>query len=78
MRHQSVENFWLFLVSLVRHPEVRHQSVGKKTPFFTKLKSHYNHLVEKLVDENIDSWFGSTPASKSLRRVTLLRALGET
>ena len=48
MRHQSVENFRLFSLSLVRHPEVRHQSVEKSTPFFTKLKSHYNTQKSKL------------------------------
>ena len=41
------------------------------------LKSRINHLVEKTVEDNIDSWFGITPASKGLRRVTLLHALGD-
>ena len=41
------------------------------------VKSRINLLVEKTVEDNIDSWFGVTPASKSLRRVTLLRALND-
>ena len=41
------------------------------------LKGKINRIVESIVDENIDDWFGTTTASKSLRRRTLLSALGE-
>ena len=32
------------------------------------LKSKINLLVEKTVDNNIETWYGTTPASKGLRR----------
>ena len=41
------------------------------------LKGRINRIVENVVDEHIDDWFGATTASKSLRRRTLLSALGE-
>ena len=41
------------------------------------LKSRINKLVETTIDKDVDTWFGVTPVSKSLRRITLLRALGE-
>ena len=41
------------------------------------LKHKINSLVEDIVDADIDAWYGVTPASKSLRRVTLLTALGK-
>ena len=41
------------------------------------LKERINRIVESVVNEHIDDWFGATTASKSLRRRTLLSALGE-
>ena len=40
------------------------------------IKNKINNIVEETVDNDIDAWFGVTPASKSLRRKTLLSALG--
>ena len=42
------------------------------------IKNNINNLIEKTVDNNIEVWYGETAASKSLRRTTLLKALGET
>ena len=41
------------------------------------IKHKINSLVEEIVDADIDAWYGVTPASKSLRRLTLLTALGK-
>ena len=41
------------------------------------IKHKINCLVEDTVDADIDAWYGVTPASKSLRRLTLLTALGK-
>ena len=40
------------------------------------MKHKINKLVEGVVDNNIELWYGSTTPSKSLRRKTLLTALG--
>ena len=41
------------------------------------LKTKLNSLVDEEVEKHTETWFGTTPASRSLRRLTLLRALGE-
>ena len=41
------------------------------------IKGKINSFVEETVDKDIQSWFGSTPASRGLRRVTLIKALGK-
>ena len=38
------------------------------------LKGKINSIVEETVDRDIESWFGSTPASRGVRRVTLIKA----
>ena len=40
------------------------------------IKTKINNLVEQTVDRDIETCFGTTPASKGLRRVTLIKALG--
>ena len=40
------------------------------------IKSKLDLLIERTVDNDINAWFGETPASKGLRRITLLKSLG--
>ena len=42
------------------------------------IKNHINSLIEETVDKDINAWYGVSTPSKSLRRRTLLKALGET
>ena len=41
------------------------------------LKNRINTIIEETVELDVNAWFGVTPPSKSLRRLTALRALSE-
>ena len=41
------------------------------------IKHNINVLVEEVIDNNIEVWYGTTTPSKSLRRKTLIAALGK-